>query len=243
MSTCRVEYADTIFVKILGTTSSQALIHQYVRVASIYGLCLLLAQQVQAGITTCTLDDGSVVFQDTVCAVIPEPESKSVSVANNVPLGIDKTWFDAPSAIPHSVECTFAGCDCGEYSREFKHGLALAIADALYLDGSWHRFEIKMSQVERSIQGTTEFGDLLQERNEAACNILMSQKTLRLFGESALKQLRVQKRHAEDRGWDNPADCDAGDAAICEHTDNIALYNRIISDIQALSITARVDKP
>jgi len=161
-------------------------------------------------------------------------------VANTAPLGIDKTWFDKPDVAPHRADCTRTGCDCGNYYREFKHGLTQAVADALYLDGSWHRLDATVSQMKLSTHDRAEYDDLRKERNEAVCNILMSQKTLRLYGEYVLKQLRTQKRQAEKLGLDNRADCDAGDLSICEHTDNIDLYHRIMYDLQALSNTARV---
>jgi len=187
----------------------------------------------------CTLADGSVVFQDTACTVEPKPAAKPVSIANTIPLGIEESWFDSPGIKPNETVCTQRGCDCGKYFREFKNGLPMAIADALYLDGSWHRLEAKLSQLEITALGSAEYELLKAERDEAACNISMSQKTLRMFGEKTLAKLRGQKRHAEDMGWDNPEDCDAGIARVCEHTDNIALYNRIRSDIRALSIAAR----
>ncbi len=241
MATSNVGHADMFSVRILIYTITKALLRQNARTVAICSLCLFLAHHAHAGIKTCTLADGSVVFQDTACTVVPKTEKKSAPIANVIPLGIDQSWFDKPSVSPHQVECTKSGCDCGKYYREFKNGLALAIADALYLDGSWHRFEAKMSQMEIHTPGSVEYNDLRLERNEAACNILMSQKTLRLFGESVLKKLRTQKRHAENIGWDNPADCEAGDLKICEHTDNIDLYHRIVSDLQTLGSTARID--
>jgi len=189
-------------VKTSAGTTSEVQIRQYVNIATILLVCLFPAKNLFAGITTCTLDDGSVVFQDTACAAIPEPITKTTPVANIVPLGIDKSWFDTPGDIPYRADCTRAGCDCGEYYREFKYGLAQAIADGLYLDGSWLRFDATVNQLELTTHdhSSIEYHDLLKERNEAACNILMSQKTLQLYGKHALKQLQTQKRKAIDMG-------------------------------------------
>ena len=200
----------------------------------------LLPVPVQAGIKACTLADGSIVYQDTACIVTPKANTTSAPLTKAVPLGIDKTWFDKPTIAPNQAECTQTGCDCGEYYREFKNGLAMAVADALYIDGSWHRFDAKMSQMKLTNKNTAKYDDLRTERNEAACNILMSQKTLRMFSKLVLAQLRTQKRFAEDMGWDDPADCENGDLGVCEHTDNIALYNRILSDVVALRKVGRI---
>lgn len=240
-ATSNLGHADILIMRILAYTTTKALLRQCAHIAAIFSLCLFSADYAQAGIKTCSLADGSVVFQDTACTVVPNTEKKSAPISNEVPLGINQFWFDKPSASPNQAQCTKSGCDCGKYFREFKNGLAHAIADALYLDGSWHRYEVTMSQMELYTQGSIEYDDLRLERNEAACNILMSQKTLRLFGESVLKKLRNQKRHAENMGWDNPVDCDAGDLRICEHTDNIDLYLRIVSDVQALGSTTRIN--
>jgi len=204
-------------------------------------LYLLAAQLVHAGITKCTLADGSIVYQDTACKIKSKPESKKEQSAKTIPLGIEKTWFDPPGAVPHQVICTKSGCECSEYYREFEYGLAMAVADALYLDGSWHRLEGALTQLEFSSSSLTgpEYRELARERDEAACDILMSQQTLRKFGESVLAKLRNKKRYAESMGYDNPDDCDAGNLSICEHTDNIVLYNRILADIQALRKTTR----
>jgi len=117
--------------------------------------------------------------------------------------------------------------------------LPLAIADALYLDGSWHRLENTLLQLDMPGKNTFELPDLQKERDEAACNILMSQKTLRLFGDEVLRELRTKKRYAEERGLDNPEDCDNGDDTVCSYTDMIMLYDRIQGDIKGLKRNSR----
>ncbi len=126
------------------------------------------------------------------------------------------------------------------YSRKYKNGLPLAIADALYLDGSWHRLESTLIALELPDKNVFERADLRKERDEAACNILMSQKTLRLFGTKVLTDLRQKKRYAEERGLDNPEDCDAGDTMVCTYTEMVQLYDRIQGDIKALRRNARI---
>lgn len=239
--TCKASYADTDTVKPNVSTRLHTQVRQYSRFIAICCLCSLAVQLTHAGITKCTLADGSIVFQDTVCTVIPKPEVKTEPPIKTIPFKMDKTWFDAPSVVPHQVVCTKSGCECGAYYREFDSGLATAIADALYLDGSWHRLEQTLSEIKLSELRSPRYFELARERDEAACNILMSQKTLRMFGERALAELRTKKQHAETNGLDKPDECDAGNLDICEHTNDIALYNRILADIQALSGTARTN--
>lgn len=126
------------------------------------------------------------------------------------------------------------------FSRKFKDGLPLAIADALYLDGSWHRLDSTVLQLEKDDLSSIDRADLRNERDEAACNILMSQKMLRVFGPDILRDLRNKKRYAEDRGLDDPADCVSGDEVACTYTDLITLYERIQMDIKALRSRSRI---
>lgn len=127
------------------------------------------------------------------------------------------------------------------FSRKFKGGLPQAIADALYLDGSWHRFESTMMQLEQAELTAFARADLRKERDEAACNVLISQKILRLFGAQVLRELRAKKRYAEERGLDDPAACDSGDDLACTYTDLIAVYERIQADIKSMSGRARFE--
>jgi len=230
--------ADILFVKTIVNVLLPDRVRQYLPYWAVFGLCLCSAHLAHAGIKSCTLADGSTVFQDTPCVVIPKTNADASPKPKAVPFGIEKTWFDVPDTNERAF-CTATGCDCGDSRRQFENGLPLAIADALYLDGSWHRLEATLSQMQLSTTATYEYEDLMRERDEAACNILMSQKTLRMFGADVLAQLRDSKRYAEDMGLDDPEDCEAGQINVCEHIDNIDLYKRISSDIRALTRTSR----
>lgn len=211
-----------------------------IRAATLLCLFLLPAHTVSSAIHTCTLADGTVTFQDTTCVVIPKAKAEKVRKKAAIPFGMEKTWFDTPAVAPDRAICTKTGCHCDMFSRKFKNGLHLAIADALYLDGSWHRLDSSIMLLEDNTLGSVDRADLRKARDESACNVLMSQQVLRLFGDDVLRELRNKKRYAEDRGLDNPADCDAGDDLVCSYTDLITLYERIQSDIKALSSRARV---
>lgn len=206
-------------------------------------VCLwLLSTSTQAGIRACKQADGSVVFQDSACEIIKKAQTNTKSQEASIPFGIEKSWFDKPPVVPDRAICTTNGCHCGMFSRKFKHGLPLAIADSLYLDGSWHRLESTLQQLQLSTNSSIELADLRRERDEAACNILMSQRTLRLYGAEVMKTLNTKKRYAEDRGLDDPADCEAGDMVVCEHTDSITLFERMKSDIRSLTVSPRVSQ-
>jgi len=202
---------------------------------------LLPIEAVHSAIYACRLADGTVTFQDTVCTEAPKAEVQKTVKKNDIPFDIEKTWFDEPAVVPDRAICTKTGCHCDMFSRKFKSGLSLAIADALYLDGSWHRLDSTLMQLEQTDLSFVDQSDLMKERDEAACNILMSQQTLRMFGKDVLRELRNKKRYAEDRGLDDPADCDAGDDLVCEYTDLIMVYDRLQLDIRALRTRGRLD--
>ena len=204
--------------------------------------CLLLipVHSVYSAIHQCRLADGTITFQDTACPIIPKAKAEPTEKKKTIPFGIEKTWFDTPSVVPDRAICTKTDCHCGMFTREFKSGLSIAIADALYLDGSWHRLDSTLQQLESNTLNAIERADLRQERDEAACNVLMSQQMLRLFGSEVLRDLRTKKRYAEDRGWDDVERCDAGDDMVCEYTDLITLYQRIQADIKALRNRGRL---
>jgi len=205
----------------------------------IVSLWLMSVTTASAGIRACKQADGSVVFQDSVCEVVQQVQTKSRE-QGRIPFGIEKSWFDTPSVVPDRAICTPSGCHCGMFSRKFKYGLPLAIADSLYLDGNWHRLESTLMRLELESNSSIELADLRRERDEAACNILMSQKTLRLYGNEVMKELNAKQRYAEERGLDDPAECDAGDLVVCEHTDSITLFERIKNDIRSLKNSPRV---
>lgn len=213
--------------------------HGYGVLLSALILALMLPGQTAfAGIFSCPTTDGSVTFQDTPCVVTKKPEqTKKKKRLARIPFGIHESWFERPQIVPDDAYCSKSGCQCDAYSRDFDSGLALAIADALYLDGSWHRLTGKLSEFNNHFGSAAEKQHLKLDVNEAACNILMSQKILKLYAEDALKDLKRDKRYAEDRGWDNYDDCLEGNTTACEYADKTALYDRIQIDIKNLHVS------
>lgn len=227
-------------MKSLIDTSYSTKLRTCTRIAALCWV-FLLPQNAYSTINACRLADGTVTFQDTACPVIPKAKVKKAPKKAAIPFGIEKTWFDMPAVVPDRAICTDSGCHCGMFSRKFKNGLPLAIADALYLDGSWHRLDSTIVQLQDESLSSIAQADLRKARDEAACNILMSQQVLRSFGDDVLRELRDKKRYAEDRGLDDPAECDAGDTLVCSYTDLIMVYERIQSDIKAMRGRARIE--
>jgi len=209
--------------------------HGYVVLVSALILALLLPGQTALGsIFSCPTADGSVTFQDTPCAVSKKPEKAKKKKLARVPFGIHESWFEKPQIVPDDAYCSEKGCQCDAFARDFDSGLALAIADALYLDGSWHRLSGKLIEYNNHVGSSVEKQHVKMDVNEAACNILMSQKILKLFAEDVLKELKRDKRYAENRGWDTYEDCLDGNTTACEYADKTALFDRIQTDIKNL---------
>ena len=200
--------------------------------------CLLaVLSPVSAAIYACKTPNGT-TFQDNPCKLVVASASKSVKKTqfNKKPVDIEKSWLEKPSGATYTAWCDRNGCECGPYDRVFDAGMVLAVADALYLDGSWHRFDnhaLQLAQVTHDAVKKLEINTAL---DEAACNILMSQTILRKYTGIALKKLRGAKREAEDRGYDTPEACGLDDVEACEIYSKYEHYKRMMQDIKALKI-------
>jgi len=151
-----------------------------------------------------------------------------------MPADIDKSWLEKPDHTTYTPWCDRTGCECGPYNRVFDAGMVLAVADALYLDGSWHRYDthaLELAMQTHDASKKIEIGTALEE---AACNILMSQTILRKYTGRALTELRASKREAEDRGYDTPEACGLDEPEACEIYSKYELYKRMMQDIKAL---------
>ncbi len=162
------------------------------------------------------------------------PKSAKKRQINKTPSGIDKSWLEKPVEATYSAWCDRRGCECGPYTRVFDAGMVLAVADALYLDGSWHRYEGYALDLAKEQHNASKKISIRASLDEAACNIRMSQTILRKYTTAALKELRVSKRYAEDRGYDTPAACDLGEVEPCEIFSMYELYKRMMQDLKAL---------
>jgi len=218
----------------------QPWLRQRWQIGLIVAICVLILwpfQTLHAGIKTCTLDDGSVVFQDTPCPVIPTEPTEQKTNVSKAPLGLDTTWFETPAYVPARAVCTASGCRCDSYTEKFDDGVAWAVADALYLDGAWERLNSALAKMEQPNTSSDEYASLTLERDEAACQILMSQTTLQKYGQKVFDDLKAKSNLAKQSGMTNPDECAAGDITVCKNIDTIALYDRIVFDINALGST------
>lgn len=188
-----------------------------------------------AAIYACKTPTGT-VFQDNPCKLIVASADKKIKKKqfNNLPSDIDASWLEKPTGATYKPWCDRNGCECGPYDRVFDAGMVLAVADALYLDGSWHRFDNYSLQLVQERHNGSKKIELKAAQDEAACNIRMSQTILRKYTGRALKELRQAKREAEDRGYDTPEVCALEDVEACEIYSMYELYQRMMQDIKAL---------
>ena len=211
--------------------------------------CLLaVVNPATAAIYACASPSGT-TFQDNPCTakVNVAPKTEKKTQLQKMPSDIDNSWLEKPPEAVYSAWCDRRGCECGPYNRVFDAGMVLAVADALYLDGSWHRYESYALELAQEQHDASKKIAIKFNLDEAACNIRISQTILRKFTSAALKELRVSKRYAEDRGYDTPEACDLEETEPCEIYSKYELYKRMMQDIKALkqprdsTFTARLD--
>ena len=177
------------------------------------------AQQIHA----CRDADGTMQFQDRPCERRAAAATPVAAETLRTPAGMHPSWFERPAAGTAAAHCEETGCTCSGISRPFERGIEQAVADALYLDGAWHRLESDIAPAD------SPDADLA-----ALCDVLMSQQTLRLYAERAFRTMRSRARDAENRGLHRPGACEAGEALACEALDDFLLYRRIVADSATL---------
>ena len=180
-----------------------------------------------AQIHACRSDDGSVQFQDRPCERVVSADAPATGGALRTPLGLHASWFENPPAHSLSATCDASGCTCGPIRRPFEGGPEQGVADALYLDGAWHRLENGV--------GRTRSAPAARSNEAAVCDVLMSQQTLRVYAEPVFAAMRTRARDAENRGYHRPEACEAGEAAACEALSDYERYRRVAAD----SVTLR----
>ncbi len=210
------------------------------KTACVVVYCLwAITQPVLAGYYSCDTGNG-VVFQDTPCTLTPASKSKQQTSrpqkSSRYPSAIDKSWLEKPRNTAYTAWCDTNGCECGPYQRSFDAGAALAVADALYLDGTWHRYDNYQRDLAAERHDAAKKLALTSSIEEAACDILMSQATLKKFSSRTLKELRKIRLEAEARAFDTPEACDQGDMLACDYYSKVELLKRMKQDIQALKM-------
>lgn len=205
------------------------------------GILLIIghSQNVHAAIFACQSGE-AVVYQDRPC-----PQQKSTAStkksAYHFPLGMHESWFDLPPQAEDRAFCDRRGCECGQIERKHHDSLIRSVADALYLDGSWHRYEMAVDAWMESTGPTSANYDLRAQVLESACEIMMSQVLLRNYAQSSLQALKKRAQTAEERGFDVELPCAQGIEQACSYYESVQLLNRLRRDAAALS-RERVDE-
>lgn len=187
-----------------------------------------------AAIHACRTAGGAIQFQDRPCATASTatrgaraPAGVPGRAHRPPPLGIDPSWLEPPGGTAHAAICDARGCECGPSERTFHAGLGAAVAEALWLDGAWHRYE--------AAAAADAGGAVRAELEEAACDVLMSQATLLRHGERAMRDLARRAADARDLGRDTPEACDGFSETACGDYEALVLYRRARADAKALA--------
>lgn len=191
-----------------------------------------------AAIYAC-VSDGATQFQDRPC-----PEKKMVKKVkkrvSGLPLGIHSSWFDTPKGAKERAFCDKQGCECGGQVRPYVGSIPQAVADSLFLDGSWHHYEQAFQVWLNTNSKTPEFRHHHQQMLAASCEVMMSQKTLRVFADEVIVSLRKKTLDAENRGFDISGPCDKGNRAACELYDAVKLIRQLKADARALRAPRKI---
>ena len=216
------------------TTSLSTLPNAARQLLATFSLLLLLPFGASnAAIHACQTADGSTVFQDRPCDIKPAAAAPKPS-SQKLPFGIHESWFEIPEQADDRAFCDRRLCECGSHVRSHEGGLYRAVADALFLDASWHRFDTSLELWMKTPASDPAISQLRAEMIDASCSIMMSQQLLRDFARSTAAGLRKRVLSAEDLGFDIPEPCDAGVAQACDYYDSVLLYKRLLADAKAL---------
>lgn len=216
------------------TPNSHAAFTQLAIIAQAACILLILgySQTVETAIFACQSGQ-TVVYQDRPCPQ-EKPQENARKSGYNFPLSIHESWFDLPEQAIERAFCDRRGCECGRIEKKHHDTLIQSIADALYLDGSWHRYDTVHQAWLESAAATTKAYELKDQMLEATCEIMMSQTLLRNYADDAIKILKKRVRTAEELGFDVELPCEQGIPQACEFYESVQLLNRLITDASAL---------
>ncbi len=203
------------------------------RLCSLSLLLLGLPDGVQATIYSCSTGNGGIVFQDLPCPMKSGPK-KPVPKKQKLPFAIHESWFDLPGQAEGRAYCDRRRCECGDMQRTLDGSLDQAVADALYMDGGWHRYETSYQLWIDEPAGSASTYDLREQMIEDACNVMISQQLLRKYADEVRTRLRRKVLVAEERGFDQPEPCQANIEEACRYLGAVELYRRILADAHAL---------
>jgi len=202
-------------------------------------LCLMLpTTAAQAAIYSCTQANGEKAFQDRPCNLsTPSPGGGQAATppANQYPLDMHASWFDAPKLAPQSAYCDRLGCNCDSFKRNFRRGLSAAVVDALFLEASWHRYADQVNKMDAlPTANSPEYMQFKINAEAAACDIQMSQETLINYAEQAVADMKAKAIESAARGYNDPKKCIKEGTAECQGLQDSQTYVRVVTDIRTL---------
>ncbi|ASJ74384.1 DUF4124 domain-containing protein [Granulosicoccus antarcticus] len=220
--------------------STKALSHTFGQAQALLRLCLLsllllIPDVTQAAIYSCATSNGGRIFQDRPCPIVIQQKTP-VKTQRLMPFGIHESWFELPQQAQGRAYCDRRRCECGELQRSFNGSLDQALADALYIDGGWHRYETSYKLWLAAPGSSKARHDYTRQMEDAACNVMISQQLLREYAEEVTERLRQKARLAEEYGFDQPEPCQDQIREACSYLDAVELLQRIQSDARALQI-------
>lgn len=196
-------------------------------------LVLIHGTAARAAIYACASSNASVIYQDRPCP-LETRAAQTAAPTQTHPLGIHESWFKLPEYTDGRAFCDRRGCECGRIERKHQGGLSQAVADSLYLDGYWHRFETAY-QIWLNLPGTSTENYLRREEMlEASCEVMMSQQLLRSFADDVQKVLARKVQQAEERGFDIAEPCLQEIPDACAHYEAVKLHTQMLNDVRAL---------
>ena len=177
----------------------------------------------------------STVYQDVPCQ-IRQTADVTVKKEFQYPLGMDASWFELPEQANERAFCDRRGCECGLIERKHQSSIALTVADALYMDGSWHRYHSSYDKWLTAPASSSESYVHREEMLEASCHIMMSQLLLKKYADDVMDKLKKRVKTAEERGFDSELPCEQEIAEACDYFSSTQLYARLKKDAAALRI-------
>ena len=150
----------------------------------------------------------STVYQDVPCQ-IRQAADVTVKKEFEYPLGMDASWFELPEQANERAFCDRRGCECGLIERKHQSSIALTVADALYMDGSWHRYHSSYDKWLTAPASSSESYVHREEMLNASCHIMMSQLLLKKYADDVMDKLKERVKTAEERGFDSELPCEA----------------------------------
>jgi hypothetical protein len=154
-----------------------------------------------------------------------------------LPFGIHESWFELPGQAEGRAFCDRRSCECGPLERKHEGTLDQAVADALYIDGSWHRYDTSYALWLDTPNNSSNIYQRRADMIEAACTVMMSQQLLRDYADEVVAALRQNVLAAEERGFDVAEPCETGVATACEYYASVVLFRRMLDDARALQLS------